>query len=141
MNLNLFSYALVCLFLLSCKTGENRIVPYVQVDQTVFLSDPINFNINFAGGWVYLAAGSRGIILYRLDQERFVAFDRHCTYDIDNPNGIVEVDTSQILLSDPSCGSKFIITDGSIYNGPAELPLQQYQTYFDVNANTVRVYN
>ncbi len=137
--------AIACISLIftSCRRNNdlNNLIPFVQVNQTVFLSDPANFNVQFTGGWVYLLGGSRGIILHRLDQDRFVAFDRHCTYDINNPCGIVDVEQSFLTLNDPCCGSKFLITDGSIFNGPAEFPLQQYRTQFNQTDNTVAIFN
>ena len=41
------------------------------------------------------------------------------------------MDTDNITLVDTCCGSKFIVVDGSVINGPAGLPLQRYQTYYD----------
>lgn len=80
-----------------------------------------------------------GIVVYRLGQEAFVAFDRHCTYDVQNTCGQVVVDTNSFFLTDPCCASSFLISDGSVFKNPAQIPLQRYRT--TLYENTLRIYN
>lgn len=137
--ISIFFYAILIVCLSACKKNNQAIIPYVQVDQSLYLVDPINFNLNFVGGWRYLNGGSRGIVVYRLSQDQFVAFDRHCTYDINNPCGMVSIDTNSFFLTDTCCGSSFLVSDGAVYHAPAQFPLQAYRTSFI--DNTVRIYN
>jgi nitrite reductase/ring-hydroxylating ferredoxin subunit len=124
---------------LSCKKRKNTAIPYIPVNIYIYPSDP-NFNkINTPGGWVYLNGGSRGIIVYRRSNEEFVAYDRHCTYDTENPCGQVEVTSSQISAIDSCCMSEFVLTDGSVIKSPATVPLQAYQVSY--NGNELHIFN
>lgn len=127
------------LLFLACKQDKNDIIPYVTVDQTIYLTDPQNFDLNFVGGWKYLNGGSRGIVVYRLSLDAFMAFDRHCTFDVSNPCGQVSVDSNSFFLTDTCCGSSFIISTGAVYKNPAKVPLQNYRTSFYNNA--LRIFN
>jgi nitrite reductase/ring-hydroxylating ferredoxin subunit len=65
--------------------------------------------------------------------------DRHCTY---NPAQLcrVFVDESQLIAQDTvCCQSKFLITDGTVVQGPAAINLQRYNTTF--NGTTLRIFN
>ena len=95
--------------------------------------------ISVPGTWTYINGGSRGIIIYRVSNEEFRAFDRHCTYDSGNSCALVSVDATNITGVDECCGSTFILTDGSVTQGPASLPLKQYQTSYD--GAVLRVFN
>lgn len=101
----------------------------------------ITININLAqyneltqpGGWIYLAGNypSKGIIVYRRNLDEFMAYERQCTYD---PNGtckLLHIESNNIMAVDTVCGSKFILTDGSVVNPPASKPLMPYKTTFN----------
>jgi len=94
-------------------------------------ANPEFIDLNAVGGWTYIIGGSRGIIVYRASTNDFKAYDRHCTYDVTNSCGLVAVEVNNITGRDDCCGSKFLLTDGSVTQGPANLPLKQYQTTFD----------
>ena len=99
-----------------------------------------DFNdLNAVGGWIYLIGGSRGILVYRVSIEEFMAYDRHCTYTPQESCALVDVDSSGVIAVDKCCGSKFVLTDGSVVNGPASIPLKQYQTSFD--GNLLHIFN
>jgi hypothetical protein len=137
----LFSISILIVFA-SCKKKENQInsngVPYVKVDQTIYNSDPIFSNVYAVGGWVYLAGGSKGIILYHKSTDEFTALDRHSTYNVQNGCQLF-VDKSGVVVVDTCSGSEFLISDGYVLKGPATLPLTQYQTKYDGSA--LRIYN
>lgn len=99
-----------------------------------------NYNdLNVIGGYVYLTGGYKGLIVYRSSYDSFVALERACPY---HPTGDCErlvVDTSGLTVSDPVCGSRFLILDGSIVNGPATRPAATYHTLFD--GIYLRIYN
>ena|SRR5688572_29916553 len=120
-------------------------IPYVTFDYTINIFDPAFVNLQGVGGSVFIDGGSRGLIIYRVSIDQFNAYERHCTYDCENPCGKVSFDTSGIVLVDDDCGgsgcgSKFNIIDGSVVNGPATFPLIQYTTQFDGMA-MLRVFN
>jgi nitrite reductase/ring-hydroxylating ferredoxin subunit len=129
--LKLIKYIIPLLLLItSCKKDDTGI-PYVRVDIYIYTTDPNFVNLNAVGGWVYITGGSRGIIVYRSSNTEFKAYDRHCPYKPEDACGRVEVDSSNIQVVDPCCGSKFLLPDGGVTQGPAGMPLKSYGTSFD----------
>jgi len=128
-------------FAASCKNDQDNRVPNVPVDITLSLNNPSFIGLQVVGGWAYITGGSRGIIIYRNAPEEFIALERHCPYEV-NERDIIHVTDSNILASDTlSCGSAFVLTDGSISQGPAEFPLTRYQTTFNATSNQLRIFN
>lgn len=133
-------YILLVPFIFStCTKDENSNIPLVNVDITIHINDPAYNVIAVPGGWTYVNGGSRGIIIYRISNNEFKAYDRHCTYDSSNSCALVSVDVTNITALDDCCGSKFLLTDGSVTKAPANLPLKQYQTSFD--GQVLRIFN
>ena len=134
----LFLTSIWVLSLTSCKKDDDA-VPNVSVNIVISTTDPSYNDLNAVGGWIYLTGGSRGIIVYRYSIDEFMAYDRHCTYEPLESCAIVEVDQSGIIAEDLCCGSQFLLTDGSVIDGPASVSLKLYQTSFD--GNNLFVYN
>ena len=130
---------IISLFLWSCSKEQNSNIPLVAVDYTIHTNDPAYNTVTVPGSWMYLNGGSRGLLLYRVSNEEFIAYDRHCTYDSNNSCAQVAVDSSNIIVIDDCCASEFLITDGSVIKNPASLPLKKYQTSFD--GAILRIYN
>ncbi len=139
-KLSFFCLTLLIIFSSSCKRDRNNIIPNVLVDIEFNINNPSYINLTAVGGSMYLGGGSRGIVVYRLSQDEFVAMDRHCTYNSSDACGQVAIDNnSSLILIDACCGSQFLITDGSVHTGPATYSLKRYQTYFD--GTILRIYN
>jgi hypothetical protein len=135
-------YILLSIFLLAagCNKDENDVIPFADVNLFLHTSDPLFINLNAVGGWIYLAGGSRGIIVYKVSNSEFRAYDRHCTFQPTNTCALVSVEVNNITGLDDCCGSKFILaSDGFVSNGPATLPLKKYQTSFD--GQVLRIFN
>lgn len=120
-----------------CNKNQTNI-PYVPVDAYININNPAYVDLNVVGGWVYVTGGSRGILIYRSNLDEFRTYDRHATYNI-NDNCTVIVDNSNLGVEDPCSSSKWIITDGSVTDGPASLPLHQYANTFD--GTTLHIFN
>ena len=133
-----FSLAVLLTISSGCKKDEDAI-PSVQVNIYIYTTDAEFADLNAVGGWIYLTGGVRGIIVYRFSQDEFMAYDRNCTYQPSESDAIIEVEQSGITAIDNSCGSKFLLTDGSVLEGPAPDILKRYETYFD--GNLLRIYN
>lgn len=129
----------IALGLCACKRDEVGGVPPVSVYFEINVDLPAYQDLAATGGWLYLTGGSMGLIVYRKSPTEFVALDRHCTYQ---PNEMcrVFVDESEVLAMDTlCCGSRFLIMDGSVVEGPAAINLRQYNTSF--NGTILRIYN
>lgn len=123
----------------SCQRGTTSGIPYVPVNFQLTVSNPQFAPLLAVGGWVYITGGSRGIIIYRLSPDEFRAYDRHCTFQVED-GCVTDVDNTNITAFDADCcSSKFLIVDGAPIDGPANIGLQQYNTQF--NGNTLLITN
>ena len=114
----------------SCKKDKDT-VPDVYTDILLYSTDPAFAPLNAITGYTYLPGGSKGVLVYRKSQNEFMAYDRHCPYNVQDGN-VVTVDASGLLVEDVACSSKFLITDGTPDGtGPAINPLKYFQTSYD----------
>ncbi len=121
---------LLCCFS-SCKKDEKEYIPNVYVNFQIDPNSTMYLGLNQVGGWSYLTGGVSGIVVYRESQEVFKAYDRACPYDYDVEGSLVEMDPSGLTLIDSLCGSRYIITDGSVLSGPTSRGLKAYRTSYD----------
>ncbi len=116
----------------SCNRNVQTPIPYVPINLTIDISLPLFSPLQTVGNFIYIEnQGSRGLILYRLSIEEFRTFDRHCPYEVNKNCGILQVDNTGLFMVDTCCGSRFLIIDGSVNQGPAEFPALGYRTNFD----------
>ena len=127
------------LLLAGCKKEERGGVPLSPVDISININNPSYADLAVPGGWLYLTGGSMGIIVYRQTNENFVAMDRHCPYQPADLCRVTVDDTELVARDTACCHSSFLITDGSVLEGPAALNLQRYNTNF--NGTVLRIYN
>ena len=130
----------ILILFVSCSKNQN-IVPYVYVDQYINISLPSYSSLNYIGGWTYITGGSRGIIIYRQSYDQFSAYDRHCTYNADNPCGKATVDSTNTFVECSCDSSRYQLFDGLVIQGPATYSLKNYQTNFDVITNQLHIFN
>lgn len=123
---------------ISCRRDEG-IIPFVPVNFAINLNNPAYVDLNPIPSWLYVSGGSKGILIYRSSQDQFMTYDRHSPYEVDE-GCICAVDSSNLIIEDPCSGSRFLITDGSILEGPATRPLQQYNNSFD-GTSILSIYN
>ena len=124
----------------SCKKNQTRAF-YAPVNTYINIS-LIQYNaLQVPGGWAYVNGGTQGIIVYARGGGEFVAFDRNCTYNEENPCGKSAVKPDNITIECSCDGSTYNIFDGSVTNGPAGFPKYEYNTLFDAGTNQLRIYN
>jgi len=116
----------------SCNDkAEHPSIPNVSVNVQLDISSTLYIELSTIGGYVYITGGYKGIVVYRVSPDEFVAYDRACPF---NPTATCEritMDPSGLTLTDSCCTSKFSILDGSIIKGPATQPLKRYNTQYD----------
>jgi nitrite reductase/ring-hydroxylating ferredoxin subunit len=112
-----------------------------QVNFAILSGSAQFFPLNNIGGSIYVSGyGLKGIVIYRVSQNQFVAFERSCTYEgCSNTKAKVWMETGNTSLRDSVCKSVFNSSDGSIQQGPATVQLYQYQTAWD--GNQLQVFN
>lgn len=122
----------------SCEYIHDTI-PNVAVDFTIYPNHANYYQLNHYGGHVYVTGGVSGIIIYRLNENTFKAYDRSCPHDWENLESWLWVEDSGLTIYDSCCGSRFNIIDGTVINGPAEVPLKYYRATYD--GMTLRIRN
>lgn len=114
--------------------------PEVDLFLEIYPNTPKYFNLSSPGGWVYEEGGVNGLLIYRKNETEFIVYDRACSYKPEDACEQIEVENSGgFSLKDECCGSAFLITNGSIINGPAESPLRVYQNSY--NGSSLRIWN
>jgi len=127
----IFGVILLLLPVYSCKDNNDGEIPYVHVDFQIDILSSFYPELSNVGGWVYLTGGYKGIVVYRLSMEEFLAYDRCCSYQPRVSCEIVDVEESGLTMKCPCCNSRFLILDGTVIEGPATQILRQYRTFFD----------
>lgn len=149
MNIKHISRKYLILFLtlaffmpLSCKKGDdpNSDIPYANINVVINPNSTLYQELNVVGGWMYynyVNPPSRGLIVYRLSSEEFMAYER--TPPV-NSNSCCDQETGQctrLLVDDyypfvyDTCSDyKYQILDGTPF-APATVPLKQYRTVYD----------
>ncbi len=134
-NLTVRVFLMFCMtgcFLASCKKEEPAPeIPYVYVNFTLNPNGTQYINLNSVNGWETVTGGYKGILIFRKSVTEFMAFERACPYDPQTNGSQVRVDTSGITCYCPACNSKYIMVDGTPYDGVSRYPLKQYAAIFD----------
>lgn len=126
---------------ISCDKESNDRLPLPPVDLSINPNSTIYQEINVAGGWVYLDQNdgalppSRGIIVYRLSEDQFLAFERTPPFKPDSCcNAAKTICTALIVdypyILDTCTSSKYLILDGSPVSGPSSISLGMYVTEY-----------
>ena len=121
----------------TCRKKDDDF-PNVAVNFDIDLNS-VDFScLNTTGNFVYVTGGAfgNGIVIYRKSIDEFKAFDRTCTYK--SQEGC-KIKVDGIFAIDSCCGSKFLITDGSVNSKPATVPLKEYSTV--LNGTILHVYH
>jgi hypothetical protein len=128
-------------FLISCNKESNDRLPLPPIDITINPNSTIYQELNIAGGWIYLdetdgaESPSRGIIVYRLTEDSFYAYERTPPFKPDSCcNAAKTICTALIVdfpyILDTCTASKYLILDGSQVSGPSSMSLGMYVTEY-----------
>ena len=91
---------------------------------TINLSYPQYHSLKLDGGYMYInEAGMQGIILYRLNETSYIAFERQCSVDDEAP---VSIDGSGLFMK--GCNTTYSFSDGFPTGGASMRPLLKYRT-------------
>jgi len=91
---------------------------------TINLNLPQYQRLKLDGGYQYVDdAGMKGVILYRVDENNYIAYERLCSVEDQPP---VVVDGSSLFMN--GCGSTYSFSDGYPTGGTSFRPLLKYRT-------------
>ncbi len=128
----------------TCNKDREEIIPNVSFFVSINLDDPLYSSNNtfivvrdVAGN----RAGINGIVVYRLTNETFYAFDLMCPNE-KRPNCMVEI-KDDITCECPCCESQFLIATpyGDVISGSAPWPLKAYQTSVTGGGTILNIWN
>ena len=134
----LFLFLLLLPLFSGCRVDPSPI-PHVSVDFYIYPNDAMYYRLNSYGGYEYFTGGVNGIIVYRLDEWTFFAYDRACPYDFEEHESWLCVAPDGLRMVDSLCGSTYNILDGTVLSGPSHWPARQYKCRFD--GMRLHVYN
>ncbi len=91
---------------------------------TINLSYPQYQSLKLDGGYQYINdAGIQGVILYRVNETTYIAFERKCSINDDAP---LSVDGSSLFMK--GCNATYSFSDGYPTSGQTNQPLLKYRT-------------
>ncbi len=131
----IFVFILLIFSISTCKNEVIDIMPNVHFTAYVSSGELANLGVTSA---ILKDGGYGGLIIYRKNNEEYLAFERLCTY-YPNDTAIVVLDKDQQTATCPKCKSTFLLSaDGyKNNNGPAKLPLKQYSCIPSPNRLTI----
>lgn len=119
-----------CIVALIVSLMVSLLLPQVGAAQTSF--PPVTINLSYPqyqslkldGGYMYInESGMQGVILYRLNETTYLAFERQCSIEDEAP---VSIDGSGLFMK--GCNSTYSFSDGFPTGGAATRPLLKYRT-------------
>ncbi|MBC7388900.1 MAG: hypothetical protein H7329_06805 [Opitutaceae bacterium] len=132
-------------FYVSCKKKKsddpaNVICTYVPtyIDTVVNITDIKLMSLKTVG-YAYVKASNRGIIIYKVSDTEYRAFDRASSYKMAEVGCQLKVDPSVFFMRDTCSGSAFDF-NGNVIKEPAICPLLQYSTSF-IDGERIRIYH
>jgi hypothetical protein len=131
----------ITVFFISCKKNSTHPVPSIPFDVTINLNLPSYSELNGVGGYAFVAAGSKGVIVYRRGIDEFVAFDRHSPADLEGSCATpLTPDVDNFLVLNDICNdAKFSLYDGSPIQN-SDFGLRQYVTVWN-GSDQLRIFN
>lgn len=136
-KLVIFFSVITCLAFQSCGKEED-FLPEVFFNYQGSLLNQLS-SLQAYGGVVVLprqAGGIAGLVLYRTDSGRIVAYDRCSTVNPEQRNAVTWIEGTNIV-EDKASGANYILVDGSAYKAPASRPLKEYRVFINGNILTV----
>ncbi len=70
----------ICFFSCFEDTGNNDVLPFVSVNESINLNLPQYIDLQVPGAWVYTAGGINGIIVYNINNTQYKAYERSCPH-------------------------------------------------------------
>lgn len=124
-------------FILLFATASNVKAQVAFPEIIINLTYPQYQSLKIDGGYKYIDGGMRGIILYRANENTYIAFERACPYHPYDEGATVDVDMSALFMIDQNCKSNFSFPDGNPTAGPARRAMWIYRTTMEGTKLTI----
>jgi len=144
-----FSMTIIILLLVTVSCNKDNInpnIPNVTIRVTINPNSTQFLELNSVSGWVYLdekpgvyiPVGSRGIIVYRTDMNKFKAYERQppndpflCCNETKTVCGKLVVGDNFPFVKDTCNNNMYQLLDGSLFQGEGRYPLIEYAAEYD----------
>ncbi|MFM7721861.1 MAG: hypothetical protein ACKO7C_02540 [Bacteroidota bacterium] len=123
----------------SCRDRNEYLQP-AYFSFMVNINEPSFFDLSVPTGWVYYNGNNVNLIIYRNDLEVFHVYDARSTYNPTDPCNC-EVASDNVTIQDPCSGSKWLLSDGFLLEGPATFNLLEYDYDFDLNTGNLYLFS
>jgi hypothetical protein len=132
---------MLLVFAPACDKDDSGRLPLPPMNLTIDPNSTIYQDINVVGGWMYLdemdgaEPPSRGVIVYRLSTDQFLAYERTPPFKPDSCCNVANTVCTALIvdypyIKDTCTNSKYIILDGSVVEGPSNMSLSMYVTEY-----------
>lgn len=131
----------------ACNKGSiNPNIPNVVINVTIDPNSTMFQQLNTPGGWLYLEeqpgiyipAGSRGVIVYRLTMTEFKAYERqppNFPFECCDENGFnctkLIVGGNYPFVKDTCNDNLYQLLDGTLFQGEGQFSLIEYNAMYD----------
>jgi Rieske Fe-S protein len=134
---------LVAIIFNGCGDSESDVVPNVEVRVNyINIYEPAyNSLLSISGSAIVpnVGYGKNGIIIFRVNEDEFKAYDCTCTNEIEAGCGVVKNEKNVAGAVCSCCGSEFeLVIGGTVTKGPAKYSLKEYHVYFNDPYLTIR---
>ena len=109
-----------------------------MVDINLNLTLPEFSDLQTVGNYVFITGGVKGIIVYHQGFDSYKTYDRNCSFEPSLSCARIDSVNSSIAIC-KCCNSKFLLSDGTPFDGPALLPLKKYQN--NLSEDFLYIYN
>ena len=127
----------------SCANPDDNVVPWVEVRVRINTLDAKYIDLQSDGGRIVIkneGYGNNGIIVYRLSESIFNAYDCTCTYEVSDTCAVTLDEGNIAGAVCPVCGSKYeLINCGMPTSGKARHSLKSYRVSY--NEPYLRIFN
>jgi nitrite reductase/ring-hydroxylating ferredoxin subunit len=118
----IFIIALLFISFIGCDKYDDGI-PNIRFQKSIGLIELADVGLLQAAKF---PGGVNGIIIFRLGDNEFKAYERTCPYEVSS-GCLAEAGDNQLIARCPCCGSEFNLVYGDLNKGPSRWPLKQYR--------------
>jgi nitrite reductase/ring-hydroxylating ferredoxin subunit len=120
------------LFSCGSSNDSNNFLPNIPVNETVFLNNPSNNDLLSVGGWVTIPGGIKGIVIYHVTIDNYLAYDLACPHKSPSECDAMIVEDG-LNMECPCDGSKFALALGGAPQSGTPFPARQYRVISEGN--------
>ncbi|WP_096687175.1 Rieske (2Fe-2S) protein [Ichthyobacterium seriolicida] len=126
---------------LGCIRDQEYILPHVSVDETLWLNNPSNIDLQIIGGIKTIDAGIKGIIIYRSSKDVFFAYEQSCPHIYPKRCSKMIINQDSFIAKCDCDNSTFWLLTGEPLTGNPTVGLKKYEVSYNSQYQTLHIYN